>query len=70
MKSLDIYIEKAPYMSNAIISQLDTVESLDELCDLIGSFLPVDYTKKKTVCDDNFSYRTCSYDLLKICMKR
>ncbi len=47
MKSLDKYIEKAPYMSNAIISQLDTVETLDELCDLIGSFLPVDYEKKK-----------------------
>lgn len=47
MKSLDRYIEKAPYMSNAIISQLDTVETLDELCDLIGSFVPVDYHKKK-----------------------
>lgn len=47
MKSLDRYIEKASYMSNAIISQLDTVETLDELCDLIGSFLPVDYDKKK-----------------------
>ena len=47
MKSLDKYIEKAPYMSNAIISQLDSVETLSDLCDLIGSFLPVDYTKKK-----------------------
>lgn len=47
MKSLDRYIEKAPYMSNAIISQLDSVDTLDELCDLIGSFLPVDYNKKK-----------------------
>ncbi len=47
MKSLDKYIEKAPYMSNAVISQLDTVETLDELCDLIGSFLPFDYSKKK-----------------------
>lgn len=47
MKSLDKYIEKAPYMSNAIISQLDSVETLGELCDLIGSFLPVDYAKKK-----------------------
>lgn len=47
MKSLDKYIDRAPYMSNAVISQLDTVETLDELCDLIGSFLPVDYAKKK-----------------------
>ena len=47
MKSLDRYIDKAPYMSNAILSQLDSVETLDELCDLVGSFLPVDYQKKK-----------------------
>lgn len=47
MKSLDKYIEKASYMSNAIISQLDSVDTLDELCDLVGSFLPVDYEKKK-----------------------
>lgn len=47
MKSLDKYIDRSPYMSNAVISQLDTVETLDELCDLIGSFLPVDYAKKK-----------------------
>ncbi len=47
MKSLDRYIEKAPYMSNAVVSQLNSVESLDELCDLVGSFLPVDYNKKK-----------------------
>lgn len=47
MKSLDRYIAKAPYMSNAIISQLDAVTTLDELCDLIASFLPVDYLKKK-----------------------
>ena len=47
MKSLNKYIEKAPYMSNAVISQLDTVETLDELCDLIGSFLPVSYAQKK-----------------------
>lgn len=47
MKSLERYIEKVPYMSNAIISQLDAVESLDELCDLIGSFVPVEYQKKK-----------------------
>lgn len=47
IKSLDRYIDKAPYMSNAVISQLDSVETLDELCDLIGSFLPVDYQKKK-----------------------
>lgn len=47
MKSLNRYIEKAPYMSNAVVSQLDSADTLDELCDLVGSFLPVDYAKKK-----------------------
>lgn len=47
VKSLERYIHKAPYMSNAVMSQLEQVHSLDELCDLIGSFLPVSYEKKK-----------------------
>ena len=47
MKSLDKYISLVPYMSNAIISKLSLTNNLDELCDLIGSFLPVNYLKKK-----------------------
>ena len=43
IKSLERYIDKVPYMGNAIINQLNKVETLDELCDLIASFLNIDY---------------------------
>ena len=47
VKSLEHYIERVPYMSNAVITQLNKVNTLDELCDLTGSFLTIDYQKKK-----------------------
>ena len=47
LKSLEQYIEKVPYMSNAVITQLNKVTNLNELCDLAGAFLTVDYKKKK-----------------------
>ncbi len=47
VKSLETYITKVPYMSNAIMSQLNNVETLDELCDLVVSFLPIKYEEKK-----------------------
>ena len=47
IKALEKYINKVPYMSNAVISQLDNASNLDELCDIIASFLPVNYNKKK-----------------------
>ena len=47
IKSLERYIDKVPYMGNAIITQLNKVNSLDELCDLVASFLNIDYKRKK-----------------------
>ena len=47
VKSLERYIDRVPYMSNAVITQLSKVNNLDELCDLAGSFLTIDYQKKK-----------------------
>ena len=47
VKSLEHYIDRVPYMSNAVITQLSKVNNLDELCDLAGSFLTIDYQKKK-----------------------
>jgi len=47
IKALEKYINKVPYMSNAVVSQLENATNLNELCDLIASFLPVSYTKKK-----------------------
>ena len=47
VKSLERYIAKVPYMSNAIMSQLSNVDNLSDLCDLIVSFLPINYEDKK-----------------------
>ena len=47
IKAVENYIDKVPYMGNAIISQLSTVNSLSELCDLVASFLTLDYKRKK-----------------------
>ena len=47
VKSLENYVTKIPTMGNAILSQLSNVETLDELCDLIISFLPIKYEEKK-----------------------
>ena len=47
LKSLDTYINKVPYMGNAILTQIDQVDNLNDLCDLIASFLPLGYDQKK-----------------------
>lgn len=47
IKAVENYIDKVPYMGNAIISQLSTVNNLSELCDLVASFLTLDYKRKK-----------------------
>lgn len=47
IKSLENYITKVPYMGNAIMSQLNGIDTLSDLCDLIVSFLPLKYEEKK-----------------------
>lgn len=47
IKSLEKYMDKVPYMGNAIITQLHKTNTLNDLCDLIGSFLTIDYNRKK-----------------------
>ena len=47
LKSLDTYINKVPYMGNAILTQIDQVDNLNDLCDLVASFLPLGYEQKK-----------------------
>ena len=47
VKSLNHYISKVPYMGNAILSQLSGTKTLNDLCDLIVSFLPIGYEEKK-----------------------
>ena len=47
IKALENYVSKVPYMGNAILGQLGGVATLDELCDLIVSFLTLKYDEKK-----------------------
>ena len=47
IKVLKRYIDKVPYMGNAIMSQLNNIDNLSNLCDLIASFLNIDYQHKK-----------------------
>ncbi len=47
IKELEKYINQDSYMSNAIISQLQGATNLSELCDLIASYIPIDYEQKK-----------------------
>ena len=47
IKSLENYVSKVPYMGNAIMSQLNGIDTLNDLCDLIVSFLPIKYEEKK-----------------------
>jgi len=47
IKALQRYIDKVPYMGNAVLGQLNNVSNLNDLCDLIACFLSVDYKHKK-----------------------
>ena len=47
IKSVENYVTKIPTMGNAIMSQLTSQDSLNDLCDLIASFLPLKYSDKK-----------------------
>ena len=47
INTLDKYVKVSPAMGNAIMSQLPTAPSLDQLTDLIVSFLDIDYRFKK-----------------------
>lgn len=47
IKALHKYINKAPYVGNAILNQVEMFHTLDELTDLVISFLPFSYEKKK-----------------------
>ena len=47
LKSLEKYINKVPYMGNAVMTQLEKVDNLSDLCDLISCYVNLDYSKKK-----------------------
>lgn len=46
MSELESYVNKNPFVTNSIMSQIRTNISLDKLTDLIGNFLPLSFEKK------------------------
>lgn len=47
VKSLEKFINTVSYISNSILSQIPQLNTLDEVCDLVSTFLPFSYEKKK-----------------------
>ena len=47
IKLINKYVDKVPYMGNAILSQISKVDNLSDLCDLVISYINVKYDKKK-----------------------
>ena len=46
MAELEAYVNKNPFVTNSIMSQIKSNVSLDKLTDLIGNFLPLSFEKK------------------------
>lgn len=46
MTELESYVNKNPFVTNSIMSQIRNNVSLDKLTDLIGNFLPLSFEKK------------------------
>lgn len=46
MSELESYVNKNPFVTNSIMSQIKNNISLDKLTDLIGNFLPLSFEKK------------------------
>ncbi|MCI8460176.1 MAG: AAA family ATPase, partial [Bacilli bacterium] len=61
IKSLENYIAKVPYMGNAIMSQLNEIDGLSDLCDLIVSFLPLKYEDKKKYVTTISAIERCKF---------
>ena len=49
---LESYVNKNPFVTNAIMSQIRNCNSLDRLSDLIGNFLPLSFEKKLSLMLD------------------
>lgn len=47
VKCLEKYINKIPYVSNSIMGQLHLITELEDLTDIIASFIPLSFDKKK-----------------------
>ena len=47
IKSLERYVNKIPYVSNSIMSELHIIDKLSDLTDIVIAFLPLSIDKKK-----------------------
>ena len=47
LRLVDRYIKESPYMSNALLSQINDIESIDILTDVVASFLTLSFEEKK-----------------------
>lgn len=61
IKTLEHYIEKVPYIGNAIMGQIGNISNLDDLCDLVASFLNIDYQRKKKYITSPSPIDRCKY---------
>ncbi len=59
LKFIDKYVDKVPYMGNAIVSQVDKVDTLSDLCDLVASYIEVSYDKKKKYIEELNPIKRC-----------
>ena len=59
MSELETYVDKNPFVSNSIMSQLKSGVSLDELTDLIGGFLTLSFEKKLSLMLDSSPISRC-----------
>ncbi len=60
IKGLEKYVNKVPYMSNAVMNKIELVDNITDLTDLIISFLPFGIDKKKKYIVETDSYKRCT----------
>ncbi len=59
IKSLRKYVDTLPYVSNAVLSKIDLIDSLNDLTDLIISFLPFEFSKKANYISEIDCVKRC-----------
>ncbi len=60
IKAVNKYVNKVPYVSNAVMNKIDLVDNINDLTDLIISFLPFGIEKKKKYVIELDSYKRCN----------
>ena len=60
-QELESYIDKNPFISNSILSELREDISLDKLTDLVGNFLTLNFDKKLTLMTEASPINRCRF---------